>query len=117
MRAITLAATALSGIWVGDADGDGFPAIVSLHQPASRLSQRRRSGHRMDIKPRSVGAWMLVIAVPFLGGCATKAGYSDLAYEQDRCAGYWRSTGDADRASEMNRRATESRRAGGNVGA
>ena len=71
----------------------------------------------MDMKPRSVGAWMLVIAVPFLGGCATKAGYSDLAYEQDRCAGYWRSAGDADRASEMNRRATESRRAGANVGA
>jgi hypothetical protein len=71
----------------------------------------------MEMKPRSVGACMLVIAVLFLGGCATKADYSDLAYEQDRCAGYWRSTGDADRASEMNRRATESRRAGGNVGA
>ena len=57
MRAITPAATASSEILVGDADGDGFPAIVSLHRPASRLSQRRRSGHRMDVKPRSVGVW------------------------------------------------------------
>ena len=55
--------------------------------------------------------------MPILGGCATKAGYSDLAHEQDLCAGFWRSTGDADCASEMNRSATESRRAGGNVGA
>ena len=69
------------------------------------------------MKARCVIGWILVIAVPILSACATKAGYSDLAYEQDRCAGYWRSTGDADRASEMNRRATESRRAGGNVGA
>jgi len=69
------------------------------------------------MKPRSVIGWILVIAAPFLDACATKAGYSDLADQQDRCAGYWRSTGDADRASEMNRRATESRRASGDVDA
>jgi hypothetical protein len=53
--------------------------------------------------------WILIIAVPILGACATKAGYGELANEQDRCAGVWRSAGDADRASE-------SRRASGNVG-
>ena len=68
------------------------------------------------MKPRRVIGWILITAVPILGACATKAGYGELANEQDRCAGVWRSAGDADRASEMNRRATESRRASGNVG-
>ena len=110
------AANASSGIWVGGADGNGFPTIVPLHRPTSELPQRRASGHRADMKLRPVIGWMLFIAMPILGACTTKAGYNDLAYEQDHCAGYWRSTGDSDRASEMNRRATESRRASANVG-
>lgn len=65
---------------------------------------------------RRVIGWILIAAVPILGACATKAGYGELANEQDRCAGVWRSAGDADRASEMNRRATELRLASANVG-
>jgi hypothetical protein len=68
------------------------------------------------MKPRRVIGWILLAAVSILGACATKAGYGELANEQDRCAGVWRSAGDSDRASEMNRRATESRRASGNLG-
>jgi hypothetical protein len=51
-----------------------------------------------------------------LSGCATRSAYNDLASEQDRCAGYWRSTGDPDRANEMGRRAYESRQASASVG-
>lgn len=52
-----------------------------------------------------------------LGGCGTKPfGYSEVvAAEEERCAGYWRRSGDPDRASEMDRRAMETRRAGANA--
>jgi hypothetical protein len=59
-----------------------------------------------------------LLAAAFYGlmGCATRSAYTDLAAEQDRCAGYWRSTGDSDRASELNRRSYESRQASASVG-
>jgi hypothetical protein len=65
---------------------------------------------------RLIGLGLISLALGTVGGCATKAAYNDVAQEQDRCAGYWRSTGDPDRASEMNRRAMESRRASADVG-
>lgn len=65
--------------------------------------------------PRAHAA-LLAASLCALGGCATHSAYTDIAAEQDRCAGYWRSTGDPDRASEMSRRAFESRQASANVG-
>jgi hypothetical protein len=59
---------------------------------------------------------LLAAALCGLIGCATRSAYTDLAAEQDRCAGYWRSTGDSDRASELNRRAYVSRQASASVG-
>lgn len=56
-----------------------------------------------------------IVAVSSLVGCATPSAYSDLAAEQERCAGYWRRSGDPDRAAEMNRRANESRRVAASV--
>jgi hypothetical protein len=57
----------------------------------------------------------LLVAMSSLVGCATPSAYNDLAVEQDRCAGYWRRSGDPDRAAEMNRRANESRRVAASV--
>lgn len=54
-------------------------------------------------------------AIPALSGCATKAAYTDLANEQDHCAGYWRHAGDPDKAQELSRRSIESRRAADEV--
>jgi hypothetical protein len=50
-----------------------------------------------------------------LTACATKAAYSDLAAEQERCAGYWGRSGDPDRAQELRRRSMESRHAASQV--
>jgi len=50
-----------------------------------------------------------------LCGCATQSEYNQLAAEQEHCAGYWRSTGDPDRAGEMSRRGTQSRIAANKV--
>ena len=111
------AATASLGILVGGANGNALLTVTPSREPGSKLPRRCQLGDRATMKPWRVIGWMLIIAAPILGACATKAGYSELAYEQDRCAGTWRSMGDADRSAEMNRLATESRRASGNVGA
>lgn len=63
----------------------------------------------------SVALLTVLAALSSLGGCATPSAYSDIAVEQERCAGYWRRSGDPDRASEMNRRANESRRVAASV--
>ena len=42
--------------------------------------------------------------------------HTDPAAEQERCVGYWRSTGDPDRAGEASRRAYKSRQASASVG-
>jgi hypothetical protein len=70
----------------------------------------------IQLKMGSPDAYLLAASLSVLGGCATRSAYSDLAAEQDRCAGYWRSTGDPDRANEMGRRAYESRQASASVG-
>ena len=61
------------------------------------------------------GVALVVASTCALFGCATRSAYTELAAEQDHCAGYWRSTGDPDRASEMSRRAQESRRVSNGV--
>lgn len=51
-------------------------------------------------------------------GCGSTKGssaHAELAREQERCAGYWRRSGDPDRATEMDRRAMETRRAGDSI--
>lgn len=62
---------------------------------------------------RLVTATVLVASCA-VAGCGTtrvSSDYSALANEQERCAGYWRRSGDPDRAAEMDRRAMETRRA------
>jgi len=71
---------------------------------------RTDAGHRRGVFFLIIGVWL-----SGLPGCATRNAYNDLAAEQDRCAGYWRRSGDPDRATEMNRRAEESRRAAASV--
>lgn len=62
---------------------------------------------------RLVTATVLVASCA-VAGCGTtrvSSDYSGLANEQERCAGYWRRSGDPDRAAEMDRRAMETRNA------
>lgn len=57
---------------------------------------------------------VIVLCATFTAaGCGTtrvSSDFSELAKEQERCGGYWRRSGDPDRAAEMDRRAMETRR-------
>jgi hypothetical protein len=64
---------------------------------------------------RALSIACILIVASCLAACATRATNSDLAIEQERCAGYWRRSGDPDRTQEMSRRSVESRRAGSQI--
>jgi len=82
-----------------------------MHSNADRIAIVKTRKRRTIVKR----LWLLSLALGALGGCATQSAYNQIATEQEHCAGYWRSTGDSDRASEMSRRGTQSRIAANSV--